>query len=113
MINKFCIVLACLFTMATGIAQESYFYPNSGTFNPAIPTPEKFLGYAIGEQHTRHDQLVAYFMELDKLSDRVSVEVIGKTFENRAQIAATFTAPANHARIEEIRQKHLAGQKNR
>ena len=111
MINKYFIVLACLFAMATGIAQESYFYPNSGTFNPAIPTPEKFLGYAIGEQHTRYDQLVAYFMELDKLSDRVSVEVIGKTYENRAQIAATFTAPANHARIEEIRQKHLVGQK--
>jgi len=25
-------------------AQESYFYPNSGKFNPAIPTPEQFLG---------------------------------------------------------------------
>ena len=111
MINKYLIAIACLFTIATGKAQESYFYPNSGNFNPAIPTPEKFLGYAIGEQHTRHDQLVAYFMELDKLSDRLSVEVIGKTFENRAQIAATFTSPANHARIEEIRQKHLAGQK--
>ena len=76
-------------------AQESYFYPNAGTFNPAIPTPEQFLGYGIGDQHTRHDQLVNYFRELDRLSDRVTLEVIGKTFENRSQIAATFTSSGN------------------
>ena len=70
-------------------AQENYFYPNSGRFNPAIPTPEQYLGYAIGEQHTRHDQLVNYFRELDRLSDRITLEVIGKTFENRSQIGMT------------------------
>ena len=92
-------------------AQESYFYPNTGTFNPAIPTPEQFLGYGIGDQHTRHDQLVNYFHELDRLSDRVTLEVIGKTFENRSQIAATFTSAGNHKNIEQIRQQHLAGEK--
>ena len=93
-------------------SQEAYFYPNAGKFNPQIPTPEKFLGYPIGEQHTRHESLVAYFKELDKLSDRVSVEEIGKTFENRTQIAAIFTSKKNHDRIEEIRKEHLAGQSN-
>ncbi|MEY3432699.1 MAG: hypothetical protein RL131_635, partial [Bacteroidota bacterium] len=93
-------------------SQESYFYPNAGKFNPAIPTPAQFLGYQIGEQHTRHDRLVEYFKELDRLSDRVTVEEIGKTFEQRAQIAAVFTSKSNHARIEEIRKAHLAGQAN-
>jgi hypothetical protein len=111
MLKSITITLSLCITILHGFSQENYYYPNSGSFNANIPTPEKFLGYAIGEQHTRHDQLVAYFMELDRLSDRVSVEVIGKTFENRSQIAATFTSPSNHARIEEIRQKHLAGQK--
>ena len=93
-------------------SQESYFYPNAGKFNPVIPTPAQFLGYQIGEQHTRHDRLVEYFKELDRLSDRVTVEEIGKTFEQRAQIAAVFTSKSNHARIEEIRKAHLAGQAN-
>ena len=93
-------------------SQESYFYPNAGKFNPAIPTPAQFLGYQIGEQHTRHDRLVEYFKELDRLSDRVTVEEIGKTFEQRAQIAVVFTSKSNHARIEEIRKAHLAGQAN-
>ena len=91
-------------------AQQNYFYPNSGNFNPQIPTPEQFLGYAIGTQHTRHDKIVEYFRELDRLSDRVTMQVIGKTFEQRQQIAAVFTSPQNHAKIEEIRKAHLAGQ---
>ncbi len=91
-------------------SQESYFYPNTGKFNPSIPTPAQFLGYEIGEQHTRHDRLVEYFKELDRLSDRVSVEEIGKTFELRTQIAAVFTSKNNHEKIEEIRKAHLAGQ---
>lgn len=96
----------------TAIAQQNYFYPNSGSFNPAIPSPEQFLGYAIGTQHTRHDKIVAYFQKLDELSDRMTTRIIGKTFEQREQITAVFTSPQNHARIEEIRKAHLAGQIN-
>ena len=92
-------------------AQENYFYPNTGKFNAAIPTPAQFLGYNIGEQHTRHERIVEYIKLLDQLSDRVSSEIIGETFEHRAQIAAVFTAPSNHQKIETIRTQHLAGQK--
>jgi hypothetical protein len=93
-------------------AQPGYFYPNSGSFNQQIPTPEQFLGYAIGTQHTRHDKIVAYFQKLDELSDRMTTRIIGKTFEQREQITAVFTSPQNHARIEDIRKAHLAGQIN-
>jgi hypothetical protein len=88
-------------------AQADYYYPNSGNFNPTIPTPEQFLGYGIGANHTRHDRLVEYFKELDRLSDRMTLEIIGETYEHRPQIVATFSSPANHARIEEIRQANL------
>ena len=108
----FSLLLGFMFLTNISRSQESYFYPNAGKFNPLIPTPEKFLGYPIGEQHTRHESLVAYFKELDKLSDRVSIEEIGKTFEQRTQIAAVFTSKKNHDRIEEIRKEHLAGQSN-
>ncbi len=93
-------------------AQSAYFYPDAGGFSNAIPTPEKFLGYAIGAHHTRHDKIVEYFKELDRLSDRVSVQIIGETFEHRQQVAAIFTSPSNHQRIEEIRKANLSGQVN-
>lgn len=78
--------------------------------NPGIPTPEVFLGYPIGSHHTRHDKIVDYFQELDRLSDRVILRIIGETYEHRAQLAAIFTSTANHGRLEEIRKLHLAGQ---
>ena len=92
--------------------QANYFYPNKGNFDASIPTPEQFLGYAIGEQHTRHDQIVAYLKELDRLSDKVSFEIIGETFEHRAQVVAIFSSPENHKNLEQIRLQHLSNQLN-
>ncbi len=102
-------ITVILFTV-TAFSQSEYFYPGAGNMNPAIPTPEKFLGYAIGANHTRHDKLVEYFRELDRLSDRVTMQVIGKTFELREQVTAIFTSPSNHQRLEEIRKANIAGQ---
>ena len=111
MLRKLVFGILAFFSLISVSAQESYFYPGNGKFNPAIPTPQQFLGYAIGEQHTRHDKIVEYFKELDRLSDRVSVEVIGRTFENREQIVGVFTSADNQKNLEQIRQQHLAGQK--
>src|SRR5688572_17508034 len=100
--------LFLLFACNIVFAQADYFYPSTKNFNATIPTPEKFLGYPIGSHHTRHDKVVEYFKELDRLSDRMSLEEIGYTYEHRVQITAKITSPANHSRLEEIRQKHLA-----
>ena len=102
MLRKLVFGILAFFSLISVSAQESYFYPGNGKFNPAIPTPQQFLGYAIGEQHTRHDKIVEYFKELDRLSDRVSVEVIGRTFENREQIVGVFTS-ANNKNREQLR----------
>ena len=108
-IFSLCIIL---FITILSTAQPSYFYPGIGPFNPQIPSPEQFLGYAIGSHHTRHDKIVEYFRKLDALSDRMTLQVIGKTYEEREQITAIFTSPQNHARLEEIRRAHLEGQVN-
>ncbi len=104
------LLIFCFFAAAAVTAQPNYFYPGGGNFNPQIPTPAQFLGYDIGTQHTRHDRLVEYFKELDRLSDRMTTQIIGETFEHRQQITAVFTSAENHAKIEEIRKAHLAGQ---
>jgi hypothetical protein len=48
MLKKISLILIVLTSLNNLVAQESYFYPNTGKFNPAIPTPEQFLGYQIG-----------------------------------------------------------------
>jgi hypothetical protein len=90
------------------VAAQDYFFAGNGSFDPKIPTPEQFLGYPIGSHYTRHDQIIAYLNELARTSDKVHVQVIGKTYEERAQLIVTITSAANYARLEAIRQEHLS-----
>lgn len=88
-------------------AQQSYFYPKTQNFDSKVPSPEQFLGYHIGTHYTRHDKIVAYFKELSKTSNRVHVQTIGKTYEEREQIIVTITSPDNYDNLESIRKEHL------
>ncbi|WP_294390817.1 M14 family zinc carboxypeptidase [uncultured Sphingomonas sp.] len=89
-------------------AQTSYYFPDTAAddLDPAIPSPEQFLGYPIGSRYTRHDRLVEYMRELARLSDRVTVKEIGRTYEDRPLITLFVTSPRNHARLEAIRREH-------
>ena len=78
-----------------------------GPYDAKIPTPEQFLGYPIGSHYTRHDEIVAYLRELEKVSNKVHVQSLGRTYEQREQVVATFTSPENYAKLEDIRQEHL------
>lgn len=89
-------------------AQDGYFFPQGESFDEGIPSPQEFLGYSIGTFHTRQDRIVAYMQELARLSDKATYQSIGLTFEHRDMPVLTVTSPANHARLEEIRQAHLA-----
>ncbi len=103
-------VLALCAGINTSIAQTelSYYLPEGVRYNPDIPTPKSFLGYEVGEWHVEHDKLVGYMKLLSEASDRVSFEIIGRTYELRPLIHITITSPANHARLEEIRRNHVA-----
>ena len=101
-------LLLSILTSLHAVAQNSYFFPKASSLDPKIPTPEQFLGYPIGTYYTRYDQVIAYFKELAKVSDRVHVEGIGKTYEQREQIIVTITAPANYSNLENIRKEHLS-----
>ena len=109
--KKMLLLTPLLFFISFIYGQSGYFYPDaSDKMNPAIPTPEQFLGYAVGSQHTRHDKIVEYMKELSKVSNRVSFQIIGETYEHRQQIIAIFTSANNHSRLEEIRKAQLAGE---
>ncbi|MBX3239108.1 MAG: hypothetical protein KIT80_10030 [Chitinophagaceae bacterium] len=101
------IFLVLIFFSKLSFSQNDYYFPGTGAFDSKIPTPEAFLGYPVGSHYTRHDQIVAYFKELANLSDRVTFQVIGKTYEERLQVILTVTDPANHSKIDQIKQEHL------
>ncbi|WP_411849786.1 M14 family zinc carboxypeptidase [Stenotrophomonas sp. LGBM10] len=92
---------------APAFAQSAYFFPQGGDFDPSIPTPQQFLGYEIGSRYTRHDQLVAYFDELARHSDRIKVERIGSSYEGRPLLIATVTSAQNQQQLEALRRQHV------
>ncbi len=101
--------LVLLFFNAPNIsAQNNYFFPNNITFDPDIPSPQQFLGYPVGDMHTRIDRMVAYMEELGRVSDKASFQIIGYTNERRPQIVLTITSPENHQNLDNIRQTQMA-----
>lgn len=68
----------------------------------AVPSPEDFLGYALGEAFTPHRDVVAYMEELARVTPRVIVREYGVTPEGRELVQAIIASPAHHARIDEI-----------
>lgn len=88
-------------------AQNTYYFPQETNFDPNIPSPEKFLGYPVGEWHTRHDRIVSYFEKLAELSPKAEVFYIGQTNEHRPQVYLLISTPENLARKEDIRISHL------
>ncbi len=102
------LLIVLLFPVWQLPAQElSYYLPQDIQYNPAIPTPEKVVGHHVGEWHITHDRLVQYMRAVDQASDRITLTDIGVTYEGRPQVILTVTSPANHARLEDIRQEHL------
>ncbi|AXT57140.1 zinc carboxypeptidase [Aquimarina sp. MMG015] len=99
--------LISLFSISSIVGQD-YFFKDKAPFNSEIPTPEEFLGYPIGEQHTRHDQIVAYLTKLAEISDRAIIENYGKSHENRKLVILTISKPENIGSLPSIKKQHLA-----
>ncbi|HEY5691926.1 MAG TPA: M14 family zinc carboxypeptidase [Cyclobacteriaceae bacterium] len=100
-------ILICLIQL-NAVSQNAYFFPAGNLFDSNIPTPEQFLGYPIGDWHTRHDQIVSYFEELARISPKAHFQIIGYTNERRPQVVLTITNPENYARIDQIQKEHAS-----
>ena len=104
---KFRLITSLLLFPLMCLAQDPYYFPDSRNFDNTIPSPEAFLGYQVGEFHTRHDRLVSYFEALAEASPKATIQTIGYTYEHRPQIVLTITSESNHANLETLRQEHL------
>lgn len=71
-----------------------------------VPAPETVLGFKVGEERrlAKWDQFLAYFQKLTETSDRIKLDVLGKTTLGRPFVAATISSPENLRRLEEFKE---------
>ncbi len=110
--NKLLFTALIFFAFAKALSPQlyaqDYFTGKYGPWDTTIPSPAEFLGYDIGEQHTRHDQIVSYFEKLAEVSPRATLEVYGRTHENRKLVMLTISSIENQENLTDIKQQHLA-----
>jgi len=106
-LTKFVFAIVFSTIMVSTATAQDYFFKDKAPFNPDIPSPEEFLGYPIGKQHTRHDQIVAYFYKLAELSNRAEIEVYGNTHERRKLVMLRVSTPENLNNIDALQAEHL------
>ncbi len=102
------LLLMLSFSVSAQKVDLRYYIPGDERYNTNIPTPKEIIGHEVGEWHVTHDKLVEYMKALAASSDRITLEDRGKTFEGRPLLLLTITSPQNHARLEEIRKRHIA-----
>ena len=78
------------------------------SFSQTNFSPNTFLGYAIGQQFTRHYRVVDYFSALQTaFPQNIKVEKYGETNEKRDLLLAFIGSEENINRLEAIRLAHL------
>jgi hypothetical protein len=71
-----------------------------------ITTPKEQFGFNIGDDYVlvNYTQYVDYLKKLDRESDRLTVEEMGKSSEGRTMYLAIVTAPENHKKIAQYKE---------
>ena len=87
---------------------QDYFTERYKPFLNSIESPETFLEYGIGEQHTRHDQIVSYFKRLASVSKRAEITYYGRTHEGRKLTFLIVSSEENLEKLDEIQKQHIA-----
>ncbi|NND15462.1 MAG: zinc carboxypeptidase [Eudoraea sp.] len=101
------LTIGLLLCSASVLAQD-YFFEKFHPFNADVPSPENYLGYGIGDHHTRHDRIVGYLEALAAASDRATLHEYGRTHEGRRLVILTISSPENQQNLDALKQQHLA-----
>ena len=100
--------LFLVFVLSSNLmSSQKYYLENYQPYNNSILSPEEFLGYEIGFQHTRHDQIVSYLTYLSTVSNKADMINYGKTHEGRNLVILTVTSESNLNRLDDIQEEHL------
>lgn len=79
---------------------------NRSVAKSAVPGPRDVIGFTPGDDRKLASwaQIVDYFKQLERASDRVSVQELGKTTLGRPFVLATISSPANLSRIQQFQE---------
>ena len=72
----------------------------------AVPSPDAFFGHQMGADRklVQWEKVVAYYQALASNSDRIRVDVLGKTVEGRPFISAVVSAPETLRNLDRYRE---------
>jgi hypothetical protein len=86
---------------------QNYFLENTSPYDEEIITPEEFLGYEIGFQHTRHDLIIEYLSYLSDSSEKAHLVNYGKSHEGRKLVFLIVSSSINIENLEKIKKENL------
>ena len=103
---RFAGLLAALLTLAVATPAATQSAPST------LPSPGEFFGFPMGAEKrlAGWDRIVEYFQLVDRMSDRVVVQELGKTTMGRPYIMAIVSSPDTVANLDGYRamQRKLA-----
>jgi len=107
--RKITVALLSFFSLVTARSQDlSYYLPDSVSYSAVVPKPKEIIYHEVGEWHVTHDRLVNYMKAIAAAApERVKLETMGFSYEQRPQVLLIITSPRNQQRLEEIRQEHI------
>lgn len=85
-----------------------FFCVGSSTLFAQTPSPDEFLGYALGSHFTPHHKVVEYFKKVSETNKNIKLQTYGKTYEGRELLLAIISDPANMDKLEQIRANNLS-----
>jgi len=105
----FGLLLGLVLSSITLATSSTDYLPDDANLDSNIPSPESVLGWEPGDRRIDHSTLVQYMNTLAEQSERVSIKVTGRTYEQRPLLQVIITSKENQAKLEELRQAHLKG----
>jgi hypothetical protein len=79
------------------------FYWPGANYDPAVPSPEKVLGYQIGEAITPHREIIRYFEALAAYApDQMKIFDYGRSWQGKRLIYAAIGSPEKIANLDAI-----------
>ncbi len=71
-------------------------------------SPQKFLGYTLGQHFTPHHKVVAYFEQVAQRTNTVKLQTYGSTPEQRNLVVAFVSSAKNIANLAQLQANNLA-----
>lgn len=78
-------------------------YPAGADHDPAVPSPDAYLGFPVGQRTATPEQVVGYARAVAEASPRVELVEYARSYEGRPLVYLVISSPANLARQDEIK----------